>query len=666
MNIAIIGSKNSKRLAEVLYEMFDTVKVVSYDEINEFRQAMMVRALDFHRMILFQEGLDRTDVSDEDLFDFQDMILTNYAAMNLITISKDADFCKYLGEMFCGNNFAHFCVRNLKAGMLVDIAHFTIKELEKKYSDFLYKAEIDSVEETLNADSVAEYEPKIEEEEDIPNYIPNTTKKKPKFSLRNVIFHPAPKYEVDLVKKDGLTSIGQGFTQSEFSEAPESVDFNSNNEENKEEETEFDYFGNDTDLGLGIENFDSEFETGETEEIEHPIVHLEKEDIEDSSKGNSFENEFDVDESKNIFDYQAPKEAYVPFDIHKLDKEPVDFEPTLDIAEKEDTDYFSDAEEPEDINIPDVSEGFSSLKRTMEETDVKPFEDVQDNNLNNHFNMNMEDAEVSAFTGDIDSLMAEYDEEKRKQNTIEVPVPMPTQNAINSVFRNKNGIKIIIVSGDRRVGSTKLALNLANKYANRESKVLYVDMDRNRHGSLGYIDLDTLTEEPEHIQNGLIHLKSANILKNVCHYYKKGRFFVLTSMYGNYADDSTIMNVQNILASQHDFSTIVIDCPLEDLHLLRNIISFSHVLFCVEDDKVGIINFITTMDSSFDDDNLLYNFFEKSYFVIGRRGNIVKFQKELNYIVELFDLDESACKWNNVEIIGTLKETDKLAERTGD
>ena len=661
MNIAIIGSKNSKKLADVLYKMFDTVEVLSYVDVNEFRRAMLVRALDIHRMILFQEGIDNPDISDEELYDFQDMALTNFPAMNIVTVSKDVDFCKYLGDMFNGNNYAHFCVPSLKARMFVDMAQKSMKELEREYADFTYKAEVQSLEETIDVDAIFIEEPEIDKT-DIPNYIPNDNiDNEHKRSFFDKIIGRHPPKKADLIKKEGLTQIGQGFTQEGFSEAPKGVDFGDNTgadifgNTEEHEEVEFDYFGNDSELGvgLGLEHPDDN----------RPVVHLGKSDIDALEQENSeFEDEFAVDESKNIFGYEAPKETYIPFDIGKLEKEPIDFEPSLDIAHKDEDDIF---EAPEEVDIPKVTIGLDALKKTMQETDVQVSEDAFIEQQMPDLMVDIEDIEVSNFEGDINSLMAQYDEQNRRNNMPPMPIPVP--QVVPSKFRNKNGIKILIVTGDRRVGSTKLALNLANQYARKENKVLYVDLDRRRHGSLGYIDLDTLSDEPDHVQNGLEHLKSGNILKNVCHLYKKGKFFVLTSMYGTYVSDSHLLKVQEILASQRDFSTVVIDCPLEDLHLLTSIITFSRVLFCVEDDKVGIINFISTMESSFEDnETMMYNFFEKSYFVVGRRSNVDKFKKELNYVVDLFDLEESICKWNNVEILGTLKETDKLAERTAD
>ena len=227
-------------------------------------------------------------------------------------------------------------------------------------------------------------------------------------------------------------------------------------------------------------------------------------------------------------------------------------------------------------------------------------------------------------------------------------------------FRNKNGVKILIVTGDRRVGATKLSLNLANLYA-RQEKVLYVDFDRFRHGSLGYLDLDSILEEEEHIQNGVSHLKSLNILSNVVHLYKKGGFFTLLSMYGTEISDEQMIQAQEVLSKQREYTTIIIDCPLENIYLLKDIIYLSHVLICAEDDKVGILNLMTMLGSCCGEEKFLSAIFDRCFYVVGRKGNVEKFRRELSNVLDMFEIE--LYNWNNIEVLGTLKGTNALAER---
>lgn len=647
MNIALIGARNPAKLGEVLHEHFDGINVVNYADISQFMQAMLVRTLDFHRMLLWEEGLNPATVPDEDIYEFQNMILTNFPAMKLITISKDTEFTKFFADLFSGSTFAHFCVPSLKGKMFIDMVSMDTLQLYKKYDNFTYKVKVEAIEETLDSDVVYTDNKPIDNTE-IEGYIPPPNKEK-KRSFFDIIIGRGPKEPGNLIKEDGLSTIGQVGNTDEFSEGPVQINFNENPfAEEETEEVGYNIFQGDdnVDIGLGYDSSNTE---------EEDVFGIADKYLDKSSDNDNSDFDFEDNSKGSIFGYEAPKESYNPFEEHKK----MEFEPLLNIEKEEEK-----MEEVEDIDIPSMS--LDSLKKVMNESDVRYSDDVF-RGQQIDIDIETEDADTTSFDVDMGSLMSDYDDlHKTKEIVVEKEKVVYVNTGGDVGFRNKNGVKIIIVTGDRRIGSTKLALNLANKYAIKEGKVLYVDMDRRRHGSLGYINLDALLEEPEHVQNGVAHLKSLNILKNVCHFYNKGKFFVLTSLYGVYFDDAHFMKVQDVLASQRDFSTIVVDCPLEDLHLMTGLIGFSHILLCAEDDKVGLINLLTTLESSIDS-KTLYTFFEKSYFVVGRKGNIDKFNKELVNVVDMFERDEeNTCDWTKLKVLGTLKGVDQLAAATAD
>lgn len=652
MNIAIVGSKNVKKLADVLYQSFDVINVVGYDDVAKFRHAMVSRPLEFHRMILLEAAVSSEEVSTDDIYDFQEMVFKNYPAMKIVTISTNAEYTKFLAGLFNGSNYGHFCFPSLKGKILVDLVSKDIPELRKRYAVYTYKEEVESNEEILEENKILS-ETKVEDKTEIEGYIAPPEQTKKRRGLGGLFGFTGPKQAGNLTMNSGLEQIGQGTGITEFSEDVQGVDFsgNQNNyqgdqifddnndysnypQETVNEEEGFDFFGgygNEVDLGLGRMNEPStmDFETQNEPEPEPFIPYRRMEE-------------------------EEPEQ----FDINRLEK--AEYVPTLDLEEKEEVQPMEQA----DINVPFV--GLDSLKKTVEETDFSLSEDIFNQpNLIEKIGLEVEDADDGAFDGDMSALMSEYESINNKPKEVIVERLRVVERGGSLSFRNKNGIKIIIITGDRRIGSTKLALNLANKYAANE-KVLFVDFDRNRHGSLGYLDLNGIIEEPEHVQNGFNHLKNLNILKNVCHYYKKGKFFTLTSMYGAETDDNQMRVVQDVIASQKDYTTVVMDCPLEDLHLMQNIIPFAHVLLCVEDDKVGIINLLTMLNSTFESENLLFNFFEKSHFVVGRKGNIQKFQNELNNVIDLFDLNEGMCRWDNLEVISSMRDMHILLERTGD
>ena len=46
---------------------------------------------------------------------------------------------------------------------------------------------------------------------------------------------------------------------------------------------------------------------------------------------------------------------------------------------------------------------------------------------------------------------------------------------------------------------------------------------------------------------------------------------------------------------------------------------------------------------------------------MGRKGNVEKFRRELSNVLDMFEIE--LYNWNNIEVLGTLKGTNALAER---
>lgn len=673
MNLVIIGGRNQKKLADIVYSTFDDMAVVCHPDVNRFMDAINIRALDIHRMLLMQDGVD--SVSDDDIYNFSDLIQTSYPAMKLITLCKDMDMVKFMAELFPGGNAAHFCVTGIKAKMIADLVSKDINALNKKYDALRYKVEQNVQTEVM--EEVAFEEEQEVRNEDIMGYVPPNQMVDEKRGLVSKLFGLGPKKKNNKLASDtGLQNIGQGIGVDEFTEnqMPNfSQDGYGSSDDDEIDVSIFTGFGNDLDLGLGVnpeENRDNEM----ADEV-HNIMGRYNQG--DNESGFADDNELEIPKvSANLEkeDLYAPKaradllkkdEPKVKANLKKseLDEPIFDIDINIDSPEEE-------QEEDIDISIPRVD--LNSLKQRVQNVDLSVSDDVRRmNNTPVIPSMELDEAEsetIDLFNTDMDSLMQDYENSNKQvvervvERVVEKVVTVNGGGGPDS-FRNKNGVKILIVTGDRRVGSTKLALNLANLYAKRE-KVLYVDMDRVRHGSIGYLDLDNILDEEEHVQNGLNHLKSLNILPNVLHLYNKGGFFTLLSMYGTEISDEQMIRAQEVLCKQREFSTVIIDCPIENIYLLRDIIYLSKILICAEDDKVGMLNLITMLGSCCGEERFLLALFDRSYFIVGRKGNIDKFRRTVAMISDMFEME--LCDWNNVEILGVLKNTVALAERIGD
>lgn len=668
MNLAIIGGRNPKKLSDIIYSSFDDMAITCYNDIDAFMEAVAIRAIDIHRMILLQDGVDT--VSDEGIYNFTDLIQRSYPAMKMITLCKDVEMVKFMAELFPGGNSAHFCATGLKAKMLTDLVSLDINVLNKKYENLRYviehKTDVEVIEE------VAYQENEGIDNTQVPGYVPPPQPQEQKRGFFSKVFGLKPKSQNTKLVTDGeLKNIGQGVGVDEFSQGLEQPDFGEQIDEN-EQGIDYNIFGGggDLDLGLGLETN----EDAMADEAHSIMEKYNNEDAEekqifvDLTKYNDNDSEMEEYSEKEELEDEINEDFEIPKISVNLDKEIVDDEPeytpVLEINKDEDTD-FEKLENDFDLNLPKMD--LEGLKKTIEDTNIQVSSELPNAPIIPDLNLDeTQDEEIDLFGDNLDSLMKDYEESNKKvvEKVVErVVEKVVTINSGESGFRNKNGIKILVITGDRRVGSTKLALNLANMYSKRE-KVLYVDFDRFRHGSLGYLDLDTILEEEEHVQNGLNHLKSLNILPNVLHLYRKGGFFTLLSMYGTDINDKQMIQAQEVLSKQREFTTIIIDCPLENIYLLRDILYLSHILICAEDDKVGIVNLMTMLGSCCGEEKFLSAIYDRAYYVVGRKGNVDNFRSILHEVLDLFEIE--LFDWNNIEVLGTLKGTKLLAERVGD
>jgi len=209
----------------------------------------------------------------------------------------------------------------------------------------------------------------------------------------------------------------------------------------------------------------------------------------------------------------------------------------------------------------------------------------------------------------------------------------------------------VIVTGDRKTGVTRTALNLASVYSSM-GKTLFVDLDIKRRGSVVYLGIDNLVEEGEHIQNGLNNARSLKVLPNVCYKSDKHDFSCLVSMYGFELDADTISKVQSLLIAQKHFEFVVIDCPLEYLPLLDNILHSSALLVCCENTQLSIINTVISLDEAVEGSKLPALLVTKGSFLVTRGSRDGGFSVLLKGVSGMFNLDEREINWCNMNIAG--------------
>lgn len=171
-----------------------------------------------------------------------------------------------------------------------------------------------------------------------------------------------------------------------------------------------------------------------------------------------------------------------------------------------------------------------------------------------------------------------------------------TINALKALYSGRTH-KIIIVTGDRGTGITSTALNIA-KQMSAKVPILYFDCDVDNHGLLSYINYDNFRDyENTHMQ-GVKLATNGKAFKNcVCRF--DDNFDLLTTDYSCDVEDSEIEVAGTTVAEvSGDYGAVIVDCPLDKLHLISDLIMIGNTVLCVEGSKRGFMNMLCRLENS--------------------------------------------------------------------
>lgn len=660
MNLVLIGLNSTKKFAEVVKSNFDNVDVYTFDSVDRFIQEVSIRFIQVHRMILLQDSIQQTD--DSRLANYSEFMAKYYPQTRIISVCRDTEQTQRLGT-FCESQFTvHLCIPTIKAHMLVDLTADTQDILKNKYKDFMYVRPITSIAQEVNPDSEP---PEGEGEQGV------ASEQQKKKGLFGGLFGGGkkPKKEKPIKGKKGkgeqtLRPIGQGDGVTEFSTTVATPDFK---ETDDDEDMQFGIFAMDGKTDLGVGGYPDELPEPESlpEPEEEPLVPEPDVEAEELAKEWGTMPDPFADMPQEEFPMEELPEEEPPEELETVPVAPELPEPDGDSGL--DLDEVT-PEEPAPVGVgqemPQVpdSAGFDSIKNRLEE---KQFDvNIESPVLKPKADIPTEDAEIDLLpVGDMTQLEEAYDQQKnpvRERVVEKVVEKVVTVRERGS--RHPAGVRLVLVTGDRRSGVTRLALNLASYYS-QSSATLYVDFDVDRHGSLLYLGVADIMDEEEHIQDGLTHVKDAQMLKNVCYLYPEGNFHCLVSRYDSAADAECLSRVQKYIAAQSHFATVVVDCPIEYLHLMDDIILSGDILICCEDNTSGVFNTLFGLDRVPEESKFFTLLYNNSAFVVTKGGNISKFQHSMEEAASLFALDSTRFDWSKTAVIGSVKDLKGIVER---
>lgn len=680
MIVAIIGGRSVNTVQDVIKKNFDNLDVHTYKSISEFTNEMSVRSLDVDRMIIMQDGIAQEQNLESLLKAFFEYLAKYYPALRLVSLAKDVNITHTIASIFVSPLCTHIVSDSVKPRMLLDMVSKDIPVIQEEYG---YKEIKIGVSDTVEVVGEEEDAPEVVENVSDTNVAKPVKKKKGLFNLfgkknkeqkeRRAVgqvvldqeVEEKPHQEVTLPEVDTNDTIVP-LAPSVSLEKEEVVNEPESERVLKEDELDFSVFGIDsTDIlqpeedkfdGISLENinFNSSKNNVDINQDITPDnsekfnISLAKDEKIDGvginlAKDDAFEGISSVEENKIISEDVIGENQDIP--------NGVGFEPILDIEENN-VGVVEEAPFDININIDDKKKKIEDLMSVTQKGVDTDLSDVQVPFKQKDITFNLEDVEdVNLGIDNLDTLQDEYQE--KTAPVVEKVVERVVKVSTNL---NKNGVSYIILTGDRRNGTTRNALELASLYAKKNS-VLYVDFDIDRHGSLAYLDIGDILDCQDIVQNGLGMFNKVTQLEKLTYRDMKHGFDCLLSVYGADLTDADIDRVSKLLAAQRAYSVVIIDCPLDKLNNVSSLFSFSNILLCTENNYISLLNTITSIVDSakLSEDSLLCLFNNSSYLITKNCLNPQEFKNNMEYLDILFDFEHSEFNWTTIEVGATSK-----------
>lgn len=558
----VLGTAQGKKIVQRLKGIKDNLNIDVFDNIPEFIDSSLKRNSIYDRILVLSSKI--TDVTLKDLH--------NYWG----SVSKETNvvlLCKEGVDESKAQDFLSLFKTPVVAAMLVStstvqiIAEAVLRPTAELNNDYGIKNFL-SVE--VDEDSYVTPEPVEKKQEDNKptegNKVANNNSNKSN--------KDKPKQE----KRSLFTSLfGKKKKKETGVEAPTS------NIEKESQENDLNF----QDINLDDESGSLTNEATDDYDEEDFVYN------DDDFGNDTYSNMQSAEEELNDIDYKQEEENTIPSENSNIDSDNSsflaneEFDGALEEVPQGENDF-----EPETYSVDEdfSDEGFS--------------EDYENEEV--HYKMGDTTVEDESF----EDLGIGSDEDNYRKST-EAP-KVVTQTVVKEVIRNVNtgskyvalsGVlsgrlkKIVIVTGDRGSGVTSTALNIA-KTISKKVDVLYFDCDVENHGLLSYIDYGNFKNYENTHMNGVKLCKSSQAFDK-CVISWDSNLYLLTS---DYSCDTTLEELKRasevVAERADDFGVVVVDCPVDKLDYVTDLILTGQSVICVDGTKRGFMNMLCQFERS--------------------------------------------------------------------
>ena len=592
MKIAFVN-KNFSQFDSKIRSIRDNLQTNYFNTLQDMIKFSYMRNIQFDRIIITSNNISSVELI-MDLYKYW----KDYETTEIVCIAKEdeVDLCKYFEETFTTPVVTTMMVKNSSMQTLSTAITERIINLAENFGYKLASTTEEAETFTFESEKAPEI-PADAGRETVP--VPASTPKKGglfgifgrKKKRNNENFNDEVKEEQTTTATSEMSAepvIQEEpiYIQQEAPVVPEPISsveepipvepeeqFNfSEIEENNEVNTEMssDNYSTETQLNF-TEDFSPVEETQETGEI----------DVFPDTAYFPQEEQIEIP----VVSSDIEEGQYIPPVLEEVQEEPIeeiqeDFQQDMGVLD------FSEVV-PESVQEKTTEADFSDVDLNFSEVPTETVVDEINTNLGN-LDVGDADAEYRTATEQpkviVKEVVKEVVREVSKNHTM-----------LDSITSGVNH-KILIVTGDRNTGKTVTAITIAKALADKV-KTLIVDFDTDCHGLLNYIDYDKFRNFPETVLNGVKLCKNKRVIDSCIMSYDTN-LDILTSDFSCEVTTEELERTQDVVAELvEDYGVIVVDCPLDKLPLVQDLIATGNTILCIEEEKRGFMNTLCLLES---------------------------------------------------------------------
>lgn len=210
--------------------------------------------------------------------------------------------------------------------------------------------------------------------------------------------------------------------------------------------------------------------------------------------------------------------------------------------------------------------------------------------------------------------------------------------ALNGVYQGRLK-KVIIVTGDRGTGVTSTALNIAKALA-KKVDVLYFDCDVNNHGLLNYIDYANFKNYEQVHMNGIKMCKSTQVFHNCVISWEENLYLLTTDFSCDCSNEDLERTGEVVAENADEFGVVVVDCPVDKLPYIRDLILTGLGVICVEGSRRGFMNMLCQFEANSLQTRYKRTLVSHGIMLVTKCNKHLDLKKLVNYIKAIYEPDE--------------------------